>query len=90
MVETLSSLPVPSLNLRSSATINGLESEHDGTGESILEFASGEDRSLKIKEIEQFIDTKTYVDVFQSSRPVMNPEPYTPTNPVLSASPSQL
>jgi hypothetical protein len=42
-------------------------SGQDVTDESIwiVEFASVEDGSLKIKEIEQFIDTKNYVDMFQ-------------------------
>lgn len=39
----------------------------DGTNESIwiVEFAVGADGQLKIKEIEQFADTNTYVDAFE-------------------------
>ena len=38
----------------------------DGTDESIwiVEFASGEDGSLAIKQIEQFVNTNTYLDIF--------------------------
>lgn len=41
----------------------------DATDESIwiVEFASAQDGSLTIREIEQFVDTKHYVDVFQAA-----------------------